>query len=168
MSGTFDGNQLRGRRNQLDRGLQLRDRAKGVACTADEENGSPQAGEMRGPQLFWPSWRMQRIRQQEQPIDQSRLGGNQHAGLTSSIGNAAEKGPSCKLLLHELDGPPQSGLIMLGIGRGRRPMRTPLAIGEVTTKGVQPGGGELFRQRNQQRRIAIAARAVGEDKEAGA
>src|ERR1039457_2071784 len=58
MCGALDWNQFRGRRNQLDRALQFRDRAKRVARATNEENGSPQAGEMRGSQLRRASRRM--------------------------------------------------------------------------------------------------------------
>src|ERR1700690_3509740 len=131
VSCTFDWNQFRGRRNQLDRTRQFFNRAERITRTTDEQDGSAQTGEMRGPQLRRPSRRMQRIRQQKQAFHRRRLRGRQHTRPTSPVGHTAKKSSSRKLLLHKLDGPLQPGLIMLGVGGGRRAVRTPLAKRQV-------------------------------------
>src|SRR5664279_994312 len=49
VSCTFDWNQFRRRRNQLDRARQFFNRAERITRTTDEQDGSAQTGEMRGP-----------------------------------------------------------------------------------------------------------------------
>ena len=159
---TVNMNQSGWRRNQLNRGSQFLDRAKGVFSAADEQRRSMQVWEMCRPELGWFSGRMKRIREQEQSVNQIRIRSRHYAGLTPTVGLTADVGPARKSLSQQHDHFPKSVLIALGTGGRWWPVGTQLPEWEVIAKYIDTGCGECFREVDEQRCIAIPAGSVGE------
>lgn len=155
----FDSKQLRRRRNQAQGSLYFIDRSERIAATGNEQSGRAQLGKMRGAQLLGFFGRMQRIREQEQPIRDSRIFRRQHASLTAAIRMATEERAPRHNAPQYLDGAFQSGAVERSISC-RRPMRASLAKGQITPQNRKAGTGECFGDRHQQRRTAIRSRAM--------
>src|SRR2546423_918793 len=71
--------------NQLEGGLHLIGRSEGITAPVDKECRCGEAGEVGGAGGLGLAWRMQWIRQKEQPSNQRWLFGSQHGGLPSSV-----------------------------------------------------------------------------------
>ena len=91
MTGAVDRREIGARRNQRQRGLHFLDRSKRVARAVHEQRRRLHRSEVAGARLLWLARRMQRIRQQQQRVRDSRLLRRQHGRLPASIGMAAQK-----------------------------------------------------------------------------
>ena len=105
---------------------------------------------------------MKRIREQEQPVNQIRVGSRQYCGLTPTVGLTAGVGPAGESLAQQRDRFPKSVLIAFGTGGRWWPVGTQLPEREVTAKYIDTGCGECFCEGDEQRCIAVPAGSMGE------
>jgi hypothetical protein len=105
---------------------------------------------------------MQRVREQEQSVNQSLILGGQDGGLPPSVGMSAKKSSPRRLLPQKFDCATQSLTISGRIGGKRRPVRPLLAEGHIAAEDREPGIGESASQRGQQSRPAVCAGSVCE------
>jgi len=87
-------NQLRSRRDELQRRFHLRDRAESVSCAADEQRRRLEARKVRRTQLIRPLRRMQRVGKQQECLGNPWLSRSEHRRLPASIGMPAQKHPA--------------------------------------------------------------------------
>src|SRR5258708_3243708 len=117
---------------------------------------------MLGAELVWFAGRGQRIRQQQETSGLSRLFWAEHAGLPSTVGEAAEKDTARGYDFDGCDCILQSGAIALGFTRSRRAVGSILTVRQIATQDQGAGFGKSFRQSDQQRSLAIRSSAVSE------
>ena len=87
----FHREQLVPGRNQLQRGLHFLDCAKRISRPVDEQCRSLQIWKVLGSELLWLGRRMQRIRQQQQAVHQSRCFRAQHGRLAPAVGMSTQE-----------------------------------------------------------------------------
>ena len=132
----------------------------------DEEGRRLQLGKMGGAQLLGLFGWMQRIRKQQQAGGKRRIFGCQHAGLTATIGMAAEKRAAGHDFTQHLHRAPQPHAILRTVPEGRT-VRACLAEGKIAPQHGNSSSREPFRHRDQQRRAAVGTRAMGQHKSSG-
>jgi len=158
----FDGQQLRARGNEFQRGAHLVERAKAVARAVNEQRGRAQIREVRGAEVSRVARRMQRIGKQKQRVGQRGIRSRQHGTLASSVGVPAEEDPGGRVLPERGDGAVQALLVAFGV-TARRAVRTQLAERQIAAQNRQPGFAESRGQRHEKRRVAIRSGAVGQN-----
>ena len=152
-------------RDQFDGRLKFVDGPEGIFRSADEKRRRSQLWKVSSAQLSRFSRRMERIRQQQKTFDQTRIRCQQKRGLAASVGAAAQKGASRKLLFHQRYGAAQPFLIFFCSRRRRRTMWTSLAIWQVAAQDTDSGSDKLFGHGNQQRSVRISAGAMCQHQE---
>jgi len=138
----FNRQQLGLRRYQLQRLLDLWDRAEGIAGTFNKEGRRVKMEKVLRAKLIGLSRRMQRIRQQEEAGSQSRSFvrgflrnlGTEHAGLPSAVGVAAEKYAAGREILDYRDCILQAGTIAFAVAWCRRSVGSILTVGEIAAQ----------------------------------
>ena len=90
MAGAFYRDQLRSRRDHLQRAFELFCGAEGIAGAVDEQCWCAQVGQVLRALLLRVARRMERIGEQQESAYQSRLFRTQHAGLASAVGMAPQ------------------------------------------------------------------------------
>ena len=148
--------------DQLQRGFDLRDRAKRVARAVDEERGRYELREMLGAQLRRSFRRMQRIRQEQQTVNQLRLFRYEHSGLPPTVGVAAKKRASRDFRSHDRDCSTETFAVSLGTAGARRSKRASEAKGQVEAQHREAAGGERGGHFDQKLSLAIRASAMRE------
>jgi hypothetical protein len=131
VAGGFHGQQLRARRDELQRGGQFVDGGEAIAGSVKEQRGSAEVREVSGAQLRGRLGRMQRIGKQEQRVDESWVRSGEHRGLASAVGMAAQEDTSWNLALERFDGLTQTLLVALGAAALRGSVRTQLAERQI-------------------------------------
>lgn len=81
-----DWQEFGSRGDELQRRGHFIDGAKSIPQAMNEQRRGSEAWEVRCPQLARPLRRMERVREQQELIDETRFSGSQHGGLSSSIG----------------------------------------------------------------------------------
>ena len=127
---------------------------------------------MLGAELLGLSRRMQGIRQQEQAGSQFRSFfrgflcslGAEHAGLPPAVGVASEKYVAAREILDDRGCVLQACAVAFAVARSRRAVGAILTVGEIAAQHDEAGLGKSFRQRDQQRRLTVRSRTVGQNK----
>jgi hypothetical protein len=97
--------------DQVTRSLELLHRTEGIRRPLNEHDARADPGEMRGPQPVGTPGRMERIGEKEQAGDEIRHLGGEQAGLTATVGLAAEEHVLDAERSHRGDRMSQSGAI---------------------------------------------------------
>ena len=160
VTGAFDGQQPHGAGNQGDGHLHLRQRAERIGGPVNEDRGRAQLRKMRGPDLLGLPRGMQGIGKQQEAVNDVRLFGRQHAGLTSAVGLAAEVNLAVRQRSHLLNRASQTRAIGGGHSRRRRPFRALLTERQIAAQDAQARVAKRASDRDQQGGGAIAARAM--------
>lgn len=161
---TIDRDDLGPRRNQLHRGLHLFDRSEGVFRAVHEERRCTQRREVACPQLRRLAGRMQRVREKQQCLRQFRRFRREYRCLTSPIGMTAKDhvpGHQFPYLGHRV---PQTFPILGTRGWRWWPEASALPERQIATQHEPASRAKRRGHNDQQRRIAVAARAVSEHK----
>ena len=127
-----------------------------------EECRSLQLGEVRRSQLGWLAGWMQRIGQQQKPIDQAWRFRRQHAALASAVRNPTQPDLIGMLLSDLVDFVPQAFAITRRITGARRAFWTILPEREIVTHHFDLMFGKCVGKSNQQGRVAIRSSAMSE------
>src|SRR4029077_15958292 len=106
---------------------------------------------------------MQRIRKQEESGNKIGFGGAEHCGLSSTVGVAAQKDPASHIFTQNCNRIAQTRAIAFRIARKRRSSAPLLTEGQIAAQNDVAMDSKSFADRNQQRSIAIRARAVSQD-----
>ena len=85
MTGAFDNLQARGGRDHFDRFAKFLHGAEGIARAVNKECGNTQGSKVICSQLAGLAGRMQRIRQQQKPVRNTRVFRGDHARLPAAI-----------------------------------------------------------------------------------
>src|SRR5437868_12378259 len=117
---------------------------------------------MGGAKLRRLTRRMERIREQQEPVGQTWLRCCQHRGLPSTVGLPAQENGSRNQLSYNLHSSAQPVAVFASVaawrsGRAQLPKR------EVAAKHRPAGVRKFLSQRYQKRRITISAGAVGKN-----
>jgi hypothetical protein len=91
VTGTLDGHQRRPRRDEKPGCLDLLERAERIAGAVREHGGHAELRQVRRTKLGRPPGRVQRIREQQEPVDEAGLARGEHARLTAAVRLPAEK-----------------------------------------------------------------------------
>ena len=109
--------------------------------------------------LRFSRW-MQRIRQQQKPVGERCIFGRRHRRLPSAVGMTAGEDPSPGQRAQCGDRLADPFAILCRLRRKRRTMRSQPAVRQIVTQNKIALGRELFRDRFQQRSVAVRSRAM--------
>jgi hypothetical protein len=115
------------------------------------------------PQLGGSLRGVERVREQQELIDETGLRRGQHGCLPTSVRMATQKQAARSLSSHGSNCRSESLLVTFRAATLWRPVRSQLAEGKIATEDGQPGGAERTRQRDEERGIAVRSRAVRQD-----
>ena len=158
-----DLDQLCSRGNQAERASHLFNGPEGIARAVDEQRRRSQIGQVSRPKLSGPAWWVQRVGEQQQRIDESRLLSGQHRRLPAAVGMAAEQYPARTIRTRSFNQFAQPLSVPLGIAGPGRSAGPGLAIGQIGAMHTQAALREGLVQGDQQRRILVRACSVGEN-----
>jgi len=105
---------------------------------------------------------VQRVGEQEQAVSQFGGFGAEHGGLASAVGVAAEVDSPGSELSQPCYGIAEALAVASGVAGAGRAEAAKLAERQVAAQDGEAGGGEGVRERAQQWRLAVGARAVGQ------
>jgi hypothetical protein len=146
-----------------DRGqgvLHLWNRSERVLGPLDEQRPRAKLGKVGCPQLHGLSRRVQRIREEDQRVDEVGLVRRQDAALPAAVRDAGKRDPSADQLPERGDRGLKARAI---VGRIRRPWRScgsSLTEGKIAAQDSHARVLKGFRYRNQERRRTISAGSV--------
>src|ERR1700674_1073285 len=118
---------------------------------------------MLDTELFRFTRWMQGVRKQKESGNKIGFGGAEHRCLASTVRMAAQKDLAGNILTQSCNCVAQAGAIAFRIARKRRSSSPLLAEGQIAAQNDVAMSGKSFAERNQQRSIAIRARAVSQD-----
>ena len=154
--------------NQLPRLVQLGGRAEGIVRPNDEERGHAEVRKVGDAEVAGAPRRMQRIGLKQQAARQRRLSGEEHGGLAPPVGVPTEEEAAADPFAEQAERGTESFSIARGAGRRWAASRTGLADRQIATQDGDTAGGEGLGYRHQQRRVGVAAGAMGEHEAIGA
>ena len=116
--------------------------------------------------LIRTTWRVERIREEQQRVGHLRLLGRGHARLTSSVRLPADGHPAWEQLAQHIRSADQSGPVARRAPGMRWPAPASLTIRKIASQDGEPPSGKGVAHGDEKRRRAIAARAMREDETA--
>jgi hypothetical protein len=108
---------------------------------------------------------VERVRKQQELIDETRFRRGQHGCLPPSVRMATQKHSARNLSLHGSNCCSKSLLVTFRTATLRWPVRSQLAEGQIAAEDGQPGGAERIRERHEKQRVAVRSRAMRQDEE---
>jgi len=160
MRRAFDDHQFRSRRNRGQRRAHFLDRSKWIARPVSKKRGRSQLIKVFRAKLPRLVRRMQRIRQQQQPVGERRILRRGHARLTPAIRVPAREYAARRQFTKRAYGLADAFAIARRLRRKRRTMRARPPIGQIESQRQVSCGRELRGDRSKQRRFAIGSRAM--------
>jgi hypothetical protein len=103
---------------------------------------------------------MERIGEQQKPLDEAGFGRSYHRRLSPSVRMTAQKHTARNMVPHGLKGRAKSLLISLRAPARRWPVRSRLAERKIAAQYGQARSAERICQDNKERRVAVRSRAV--------
>ena len=159
--------QLGQRGDESEGGAHLLRAAKWVPRAVNEKGRDAEPGEVRGPRLAGAARRVQRVGEKEEAGGRAGIFHHQHAGLTPSVGMAAEEEAAGGDGAEGGGGGQETGAVPRGVPGGGRAMGACLAEGQIAAQDSEALLRESPRHRGEERRPAIGPGAMGEHEPVG-
>ena len=128
-----------------------------------KQRRSYELGEMRDAQLLRFARRMERIREKDQPINQSGVLSRQHGRLAATVGMSAEEYMTRRLLPYQFHGPPQSFSIARGPSGRWRTKRALLPKRQIDAQYRKARIAKRLCHRDQKLSVTVSARSMRQD-----
>ncbi len=137
--------------------------AEGIAVAAGEQAGDAELREMVRTALRGGAGGMERVAEDEQTADEVGLFGQEHGGLTATVGVAAEVDGEAGFGGELGDGVGEAGAVLGGAGGMGRPAGLADAVGHVDAEDSPAEGGEGVGEGDQEGGVSVRTGAMGED-----
>lgn len=163
MSGSFHLKEPFFCRDEFESFIQLLHRTEGIVGSVYEQGGRSQIFEVSGTQLQRFAGGMQWIGEQQEPTNETRVLGREHAPLTSTVRMAAQEHIGPDFIPQQRDSFPQAFPIGCRLRRKGRPGSPLLTKGQIAAQHRDVQSRERFGNGDQQRIPAVRSGAMGQD-----